>query len=340
MTHTPSSRAGRRAHRTVFGALFIGLVAGCSDDDPKSELRTPTVATFAPSASSIPVPNDLLFSGTLDGTLNVPVADPTNAADPAVAIGTVDGWSTVAPIVVEFSRDIDPATVIGGSTVRLFEVTTFADATLPVGGPVISADNELSAGVDYSVEIASEYTEGSAIRIQPLVPLTPSGTTPAENSVYMVVVTNGVLDEDGLPIQRDTEYVFAAVPQLGQNPPPPAQLAQLNGLINSQLNAYTTLTGDPREDVVVSFTFTTQSVGAALDTIFAVANGGEQVVIDTLCNSSSGRAVRTRCPTRSRKLAVASDQHRARRSALRPSCSEAPSASRASSTASSSRRTT
>lgn len=285
MTHTSLSRDGRRAPRALCGALLIGLAVSCSDDDPESELRTPTVAVFAPSESAVPLPNDLLFSGTLDGTLNVPAADPTNGADPAVAVGTVDGWSTVAPIIVEFSRDVDPTTVIGGSTVRLFEVTTFADQALPVGGPVLSADTELGAGVDYSVEIATEYTEGSAIRIQPLAPLTPSGSTPAENSVYMVVVTNGVLDEDGLPIQRDTEYIFAAVPQLGQSPPPPPELAQLNGLINSQLDAYQALTGDPREDVVVSFTFTTQSVGAALDTIFGVANGAEQTIIDSLCTA-------------------------------------------------------
>ena len=66
------------------------------------------------------------------------------------------------------SRAIDPATVIGGSTVRVFEVTAFADATTPVGGPVLSADNELVDGVDYEVTVSADFGN-AAIQIQPLV---------------------------------------------------------------------------------------------------------------------------------------------------------------------------
>ena len=72
----------------------------------------------------------------------------------------------------------------------------------------------------------------------------------------MVTVTNGVTDSDGFAVGRDAEFRFAAEPALNNLPD---ELAQLNGLVNSQLNAYAAATMAPREDVVVSFTFTTQS---------------------------------------------------------------------------------
>jgi hypothetical protein len=50
------------------------IIAGCDDENPSSKSRSPTVAVFAPSMGDIPVPNDLLYAGTQDATLNVPVA--------------------------------------------------------------------------------------------------------------------------------------------------------------------------------------------------------------------------------------------------------------------------
>ncbi len=282
MTDSFRTRDLSPARAPFLGIALLGsalLTSACvDDDDPSPQLRTPTIARFAPSAGEIPIPNDLLFSGTVDGTLNLPIADPSDLSDPLIALSTVDGWSTVAPIFVEFTRALDPATVIGGSTVRVFEVTAFADATLPVGGPVVSADNELVAGVDYEVSLSADFGD-MAIQIQPLVPFAPS-TIGGGNSVYMVTITNGVTDTAGFAVARDAEYRFAAEPALND---PPADLAQLNGLVNSQLNAYTAATADPRADVVVSFTFTTQSVNSTLTSLFGVANGAESSIITNLC---------------------------------------------------------
>lgn len=272
------SLALRAARSAALGALLLGLAASCSsDDDPTSDVRTPTVARFSPSAGVIPTPNDLLFSGSTDATLNLPVDDPMMASDPAIALNTLDGWSTGAPVTVPFSRPLDPATVIGGSTVRVFEVTD-STMTSPVGGPVVSADVELVEGVDYEINLPAAYG-GTTIEIQPLQLLTPS--TSSANSVYMVIVTDGVTDTDGVAVARDAEYLFASEPMLGPGTPP--DLLQLNALVNAQLNAYTTLTSDPREDVVVSFSFTVQSVGTALNTVFGIANGQEVAIINNLC---------------------------------------------------------
>ena len=284
MTDSFRTRDLSPASASLLGIALLGstlLTSGCvDDDDPSSQVRTSTVARFAPSAGEIPLPNDLLFSGSLDVTLTPPIADPTELSDPVIALSTVDGWSTVAPIFVQFTRAIDPATVIGGSTVRVFEVTAFADATTPVGGPVLSADNELADGVDYEVTVSADFGN-AAIQIQPLVPLTPSSIAEG-NSVYMVTVTNGVTDSDGFAVGRDAEFRFAAEPALNN---PPDELAQLNGLVNSQLSAYAAATMAPREDVVVSFTFTTQSVGSSVETLFGIANGRESLIIGDLCSA-------------------------------------------------------
>lgn len=286
--HATQSRSPRRSTSPrAIGACLVaaGLMVSCADDDdPVSTLRVPTVARFAPSAGVVPVPNDLLFAGSADGTLNIPIADPTNTSDPAIALNTLDGWSTTGPIAIEFTRPVDPATVVAGSSIFLFEVTAFADADQPVGGPVISVDTELQEGVDFAVAIPPEGG-GSTVVIQPLQPLAPSTPVSGGNSVYMVIVTNAVTDTDGEPVQRDTEYLFASVPMLGQDPTPPESLVRLNGLINSQLNAFDAVPtiAVPREDVVMSFTFTTQSVGAGLQTVLGIASGNEQVIIDNLC---------------------------------------------------------
>jgi len=250
MTHPTRSASSTLGRSTVLLLGLTTLITGCVDvDDPRSA----TVAVYNPTAGAIPVPNDLLFSGSLDGTTNIPVADPSDITNPILSLNTVDGGSTIAPILMTFSRAIDQSTLVAGSSVRMFEVSTFVDpVTAPVGGPVTGINNELT-GADFSVAVVSEFGN-AAIQIQPLAPLTPSRVNPAtgalENSVYMVVLTDAL---------------------------------QLQGLVNPQLVAYTATTGNDRAEVVSSFTFTTQSVGAGLGSVIAIANGQEAAIIAGTC---------------------------------------------------------
>src|SRR5699024_12801609 len=52
-------------------------------------------AVFDPSGGEIPFPNSLLLSGSDDLTLNIPVADPGDFGDPAVAMNALDGFSKI-----------------------------------------------------------------------------------------------------------------------------------------------------------------------------------------------------------------------------------------------------
>ena len=83
-------------------ASTLGLTA-CDDESIKdvqqetaengAVLIEPARVVYDPANGVLSVPNDLLFSGTTDGTLNIPVDDPTNGADPFVALNALDGWS-------------------------------------------------------------------------------------------------------------------------------------------------------------------------------------------------------------------------------------------------------
>ena len=47
-------------------------------------------AQFDPAEGILPFPSNLLYLGTTDLTLNVPVEDPTDISDPAVALSALD----------------------------------------------------------------------------------------------------------------------------------------------------------------------------------------------------------------------------------------------------------
>jgi hypothetical protein len=76
-------------------AVLVGQCAYAYDYTAPVPLRT--VASFDPSNSIVPFPTNLLLQGTGDLTLNIPVADATNYADPQVALNALDGFSTTAP---------------------------------------------------------------------------------------------------------------------------------------------------------------------------------------------------------------------------------------------------
>ena len=93
-------------------ASTLGLSA-CDDEtikDVEQEVVdsgvviTPTARVkFDPSAGAagLSIPNDLIFQNTVDGTLEIPVADPTDGSDPFVAISALDGWSISQPFPLD-----------------------------------------------------------------------------------------------------------------------------------------------------------------------------------------------------------------------------------------------
>ena len=93
--------------KLVLGLAIVSALGltGCNDNEKnenKAEVIPSSKVIFDPGAGILAVPNDLLFSGSVDGTLEIPVADPTDTGDPLVAMNALDGWSTTNPFVINF----------------------------------------------------------------------------------------------------------------------------------------------------------------------------------------------------------------------------------------------
>lgn len=241
----------------------------------------------AGTLDALPFPNNLLFSGSTDGTLNIPLRpDPTDPANVLIdALNQLDGFSTVAPLVATFSNGansasasgIDPATVIPGETVRLFQVdlaNPFVDPGVETPFAVTRVERELEPGVDYTAALAPTDPMGQTVVILPLQPLVPK-------TGYLVVLTDGIRTPSGAAAVPDQTYIFARYrgdhhrPIVGSDgqsnfaqlsPAQAQQLAQLQPLITSQEQAAASQGVDPAS-IVASWTFLTQSIGDVLQTV-------------------------------------------------------------------------
>jgi len=228
------------------------------DGNPTTQVME---SIFAPADGILPFPSNLLLSGSGDLTLNVPVADPTDFSDPAVALSALDGFSTISPWTFSFSQDIDPSTVTP-NTVRFFEVG-FAQASIAVAG----INRELVFGQDF---VATVDPSGRTIAVVPLRPL-------QESTGYMVVATNGILDTVGTAATPSQTYFITkrtsplvtvdgfSTDSLFDDATAQA-LEPLRQLTNSQEFAAASAGVDPA-DIVLSFTGTTQSITPVLSVI-------------------------------------------------------------------------
>lgn len=270
------------------GAVSLGFLAGCSSDSDynfkDSESRQEqapgaSIGSYDPANGILPLPNDLLFTGSMDGTLNIPVEDPTDYSNPRVALNTLDGWSTVEPIVASFVdtfagnfgvageelpiQKIDPDSVKIADSVRVFEVTRTQQGA--VTGVLAEVD---ATQILATIIPADPSTVGSQLALVPLQPL-------AESTTYMALITNGVKDVTGIPLARGFTYASLAGPT-----DLTGDAAPLQGLIRSMLAAGVGA-GVAADSVVLSWTFTTQSTTPVLLTLKDLAVPSQILLQDT-----------------------------------------------------------
>jgi len=263
------------------GLVGLAALTGCRDNELTAPPHPNTELVYAPSLGAIPLPNDLLFSGTIDATLNFPPA-----SDPAQqplfdALNSLDGWGTSAPISFAFDGPVDPATVVAGSSVRFFEMDAAVDPTtgLKIGTPLVDVVSELSSPADYVVAPAASDPTGASWAILPTRPLKSA-------TAYMIVVTDDVTDLGGDPVGRSSEYTLARVPASEIQYPADHPFFALQVLVNAMEALATTdadVTAPPAiDDLLVTFSFTTQGVPDVLATAQAVAQGGEALVLSSI----------------------------------------------------------
>lgn len=238
--------------------------------------NTPSQAVFSPAdgASAIPFPSTLVYAGSTDGTINIPVDDPTDLVNPLVALNQMDGFSTISPIVTPMNSQLDPATVLVGNTLRIFEV----EASVLTGFATTGLIRELTADEIFPIAAPTNLI------LQPLRPL-------AANSTYLVLLTDGLQDTEGSALARSLTYGLLA----GETDLTVEPLTGLQALTRSHL-AIGGAAGVTPDNVILSFTFNTQSIRETLQAVndtttaqpFVAARAG--VTTATLNPAAGGRA--------------------------------------------------
>ena len=305
-------------------AIATAMLAACSSDT-----NSPSVATTPPPNTSgstvtgvitaqfdsalglLPFPNNLLFGGSTDGTLNPPVANAANTGDPAVALSALDGFSTNTPWSATFSAAIDPATVVAGQTVRFFEVTRPSPTSLGVTAIV----RELVPNVDYvtaisrSTEVTATAPQnngktGIRLAVVPLKVLDASSLSATGLSLktYMVVLTKGIRDLAGNDATPDTTYFIAkrtatlvngsctSSPLNATSTDPLLPVASacalepVRQLVNAQ-EALAASAGIVRENIILSWTATTQSVTPVLAAVRGLTTARTSTIVKTPLNT-------------------------------------------------------
>jgi hypothetical protein len=235
-------------------------------NDDGSVVTAVITARFDPSVSVVPSPINLVLLGTRDLTINIPVANPNNFADPQVAINALDGFSTTAPVTFQLSTP--PRTSSLNGSIRVFEVTL----TGP-GGRVTGVVRELASPGEFVVAQTTSDTTGRTVAIVPTKPL-------KQLTSYMIVVTNGVKDAAGNDATPDTPYFLTqrttplCTNGVSTDPLLPTSsacaLEPLRGLTNAQ-EAAAASAGVNRSKIVLSWVYTTQSITPVLSAARALA---------------------------------------------------------------------
>jgi pimeloyl-ACP methyl ester carboxylesterase len=249
-----------KLHHLLVVAPLVGTLAACSSDSnydfaasdaaraAQVAAASPPEALFSPdpSAPVLPFPNSLFFTGTLDGTLNIPVAATADQSlsNPSVALNQSDGFSTTSPLVTTVSEALDPASLRIGNTIRIFEVNTVQ------GIAVTGINSELSNPL-----LMAAVERDGQLALIPTMPLKPK-------TDYLVVLTNGITDVDGMPLQPSLVYGLLKGSVVLTNP----SLEALRGATGSQIAAAQTVGIDPAT-VALTWVFKTQSIREVLQAV-------------------------------------------------------------------------
>lgn len=237
-----SSCGGDNSQTTVINPVIPG-----ADESEKSTI------VFDPGAGVLALPNDLLFSGTTDGTLEPPDESDARAAgedidfsNPGAAIGAMDGWSTQMPMQISVntpgSATVDASTV-GPSSVLLIET----DCQL--GGTGCTTFTPVDYGPTGYVAVAGERS----ITVVPAVPLKPKTN-------YIVALTDDIMDSRGEAIEPSPIYV-----EVTRNPEEVDIQNESLGPLQDAINGYESIaaaaTGVSPDSFIYAASWTTASVG-------------------------------------------------------------------------------
>jgi len=258
------------------------LLAACSSagdtgKHPQDFSHNDAQVLFDPLAITgqavIPFPFDGLFAGFSSPTLNIPLVDPTDPTAAANALpaaaNMVDGFSTTASLFIDVTGQLDYSTVPS----HLLIINTKTGVPLTPGTDFM-VQNSLATAHDLATNTYTPIaTQRSRILILLKHPLQPATT-------YLAALTQGVKTIQGAGVTASDEFRIAssATPvdqQIGAavsqfTPQQKATLEALRSqLISPAVQALGQLAHIPASDLLLAWTFTTESIGDTLNLIAA-----------------------------------------------------------------------
>lgn len=292
-------------------ATVLSFLTACHDtiDEVQESTKPGGFVVMDAATGDIPYPNDILFAPNNtstndpgDGTLNIPYEPSDADAGIKMALDTLSGFSTTAPITVSVTADMDNTTLSGN--VRLFKAVGQASQATNYIPAIGIITDELTFGEDFVAQVAH-----GKLAIIPTKPLDA-------NTTYVVVLTNGIKNTKGQSLSADavTSMINGIQPLTDATGTPTAYF-NANAIVNAvtaqtleglrQLNqarlaALMTQsgmncsvlqnngnTGVSCPDVIMSWNFTTQNIGT-MTTAFAQNNpSGAIAVANTGQNTAS-----------------------------------------------------
>ncbi|WP_130536838.1 lipase [Thiomicrorhabdus indica] len=277
-------------HRFALGGLLVAAVfglTGCGSDSPDVSLET-----VGPPAENgwvvmdfengdIPFPHDALFSGSADGTLNIPVVDPTDYSDPKVAMNAVDGFSTSAPISFSVTKQLDLTDLNANTIADTLErgISLYKVSVDPLTRAVTKIVSRLTLGVDFALAVSDSESTAKQVAIIPLKPLSPKTT-------YIVVIDSDLRDSSEVAFNKGA--IYAALSQDDRTLKETAfdALEPLRQLTLAQLSALQRF-GVSTDEVIASWAFTTQSTSDVLENMLVNVSNQSLLISGTTLDTST-----------------------------------------------------
>ena len=248
---------------TISTALTL---VGCDSDSDfnKIEARTAKIS-YNPLVGNVSTPNNLLFSGSLDGTINLPdeagITEVKDYQNISLVQGALDGWQLSVPFSIPLVYGDKNASYHAINDIKL-DVNSMAEGVLIYkvnasgfagncggvpAGVTCNIEGQLTFGDDYTATFSN-----GAIVVTPLKPFSPATS-------YMVVVTDQLKDVQGRTVATSAGY------QLLSSPITVDDSATVIGLKTLTKINHDLLLGEGMTDTpIYSAVFTTQSVGNVL----------------------------------------------------------------------------
>ena len=249
-------------------------------EDNGAQIVATSRVIFDPSNGVLSVPNDLLFSGTTDGTLHMPGEKGADGeallmpdySDPSTALGSNDGWSIAQPFALALNfpggSSLDDSSLLNTDSVRVFEAVmggdaSDADCTSLTRGLACKIVSELAFGVDFITQ-----KSGNNIVVVPLKPLKAKTT-------YILALTDSLQDTDGNAIAGSTTYE-AVQQDINTKPLGSAAQLGLQAVINSFETAVSSA-GVEKSSIIYTMAMTTQSTTDVLSSVKSLMAANAQL---------------------------------------------------------------